>query len=254
MDAIKLAYDDMSWATKQSIPVLKQDVMEAIISEAHAVGLKAYVHAPLLKYAKEVLRAGADGLIHGIISEPVDSEFIDLMKKNRAVYVSTLSLYEACADIRAWTRRLSEFDERGTMKQMWTVWANPASARQFEAFYNGTAYTAVRMPIVRANLKQLFQAGIPIVSGTDTGFAGVVLGVSSVMEIVLHVEAGLPAQAALQAATINAAKMTGREKDLGTVEVGKLADLVVLDADPLANMSNLRKIAFVLKGGRKIGS
>ena len=74
------------------------------------------------------------------------------------------------------------------------------------------------------------------------------------MEVVLHVEAGLPPQAALQAATINAAKMTGREKDLGTIEAGKLADLIVLDADPLANKSNLRKISIVIKGGRKMGS
>lgn len=249
VDAIKIGYDDMSWATRQAIPVLKPDVMATIVSEAHTSGLKVYVHAPLLKYAKEALRAGADGLVHGIISEPVDAEFIELMKKNRAVYISTLSVFEACADIRAWTQRLSRFDERGTMKPMWTAWTNPAAARQFEAFYNGTDYTAKRMPILRANLKQLFQAGVPIVMGTDTGFPGVVLGVSSLMEVVLHVEVGLTPQAAIQAATINAAKMIGREKDLGTVEVGKLADLVVLDADPLADISNLRKIHRVVKGG-----
>jgi imidazolonepropionase-like amidohydrolase len=229
--------------------VLKPDVMAAIISESHAVGLKVYVHAPLLKYAKEVLRAGADGLVHGIISDPVDDEFIGLMKKNNAVYISTLALFEACADMRAWTQRLAEFDERGTMKAVWTVWSSPTAMRQFQAIYNGTSYVTKRLPIVRANLKQASQAGIPIVMGTDTGFPGVVLGVSSVMEVVLHVEAGLTPQSAIQTATINAAKMIGREKDLGTIEVGKLADLVVLDADPLANISNLKKIHRVVKGG-----
>lgn len=249
VDAIKIAYDDMSWATSQRIPLLKPDVMEAIIDEAHANGLKVYVHAPILKYAKEVLRAGADGLVHGIISEAVDEEFVGLMKKNRAVYISTLSLFEACADIRSWTQRLEEFDQAGTMRAMWTIWANPASAKQFETVYDQTAFVKTRMPILRANLKQVFDAGIPIVAGTDTGFPGVVIGVSSLMEIVLHVEAGLPPQAAIQAATINAARMTGREKDLGTVEAGKLADILVLDADPLIEMSNVRKISRVIKGG-----
>ena len=250
VDAVKIAYDDMSWAVRQGIPVLKPEVMAAIIAEAHATGLKAYVHAPILKYAKEALSAGADGLIHGIISEPVDDEFVALMRKNGAVYVSTLSLFEACADMRAWTRRLAAFDDRGAMKQVWTVWQDPSSIRQFEAIYSGTAYVGERMPVLRGNLKKVFDAGIPVVAGTDTGFPGVVLGVSSVMELVLHVEAGVPAQAALQAATLNAAKMVGREKELGTIEAGKLADLVVLDADPLADMANLRRIHRVIKGGR----
>jgi imidazolonepropionase-like amidohydrolase len=250
VDAVKIAYDDMSWAVKQGIPVLRPEVMAAIIAEAHANGLKAYVHAPILRYAKEALTAGADGLIHGIVSEPVDDEFIALMKKNGAVYVSTLALFEACADINAWTRRLAAFDDRGAMKQMWTVWENPASAPQFQAFYNGTGYVTSRMPVVRENLKKVFGAGIPIVTGTDTGFPGVVLGASSLMELVLHVEAGVPAPSTIQAATMNAAKMVGRDKELGTVEAGKLADLVVLDADPIADMANLRRIHRVIKGGK----
>jgi imidazolonepropionase-like amidohydrolase len=98
-------------------------------------------------------------------------------------------------------------------------------------------------------LKTVGDAGIPIAIGTDTGFPGVILGVSSLMEVVLHVEAGLTPQAALRAATSTAAAMIGREKDLGTVEPGKLADLVVLDADPLADVRNIRKIHRVVKGG-----
>jgi len=249
VDAIKIAYDDMSWVTRQKIPVLKQDVMAAIIAESHANGLKVYVHAPLLSYAKDVLRAGADGLVHGIISDPVDDEFIDLMKKNRAVYISTLSLYEACADMRAWTKRLVGFDQKGLMKSVWTLWENPASMRQFQAIYDGTDYVSKRLPVVRANLKRVSQEGISIVTGTDTGFSGVVLGASSLMELVLHVEAGLSPQTALRAATLNAAAMAGVEKEFGTVEAGKRSDLVVLEADPLADISNVRKIYRVIKGG-----
>jgi predicted amidohydrolase YtcJ len=103
------------------------------------------------------------------------------------------------------------------------------AVRQFHMIYNGTSYVSERMPVLRQNLKQLFAAGVPIVAGTDTGFPGVIAGVSSLMEPVLHVQAGLSPQAALQAATINAARMVNREKEMGTVEAGKLADLLLLD-------------------------
>jgi imidazolonepropionase-like amidohydrolase len=254
VDAVKIAYDDMTWAVRQPIPMLKPELMAAIIDEAHQQRLKVYVHAPLLRYAKEVLRAGADGLIHGIISDPVDDEFLGLMKKNNAVYVSTLTLFEACADMTAWTQRLSEFDDVGKARPVWQAWKNPAALRQFQALYNGTAYVTQRMPIVRDNLKKVSGSGIPIVLGTDTGFPGVVLGVSTPMEVVLHVEAGLRSQDALRAATINAATMIGREKDLGTIEAGKLADLLILDANPLAEISNIKKINRVIKGGAVVPS
>jgi hypothetical protein len=77
--AIKLVYDDMSWLRKKPLPMLKAEVMTALVDEEHTQGLKAYVHAPIMKFAKEVLRSGADGLVHGIISDPVDDEYIELM-------------------------------------------------------------------------------------------------------------------------------------------------------------------------------
>ena len=72
-------------------------IMAAIIDEAHAQGLQAFVHAPILEHAKEALRAGADVLLHGIISGPVDDEFLALMIGNDASYVSTLSMFQTSA-------------------------------------------------------------------------------------------------------------------------------------------------------------
>jgi imidazolonepropionase-like amidohydrolase len=250
VDAVKLAYDDLSWLTKQTVPPFKPEVMAAIIDEAHQQGLKVFVHAPMLKYAKEVLRAGADRLLHGIISDPVDDEFVALMKKNRAVYVSTLALFEDCADVVGWARRQAAFDERGAIaKTAYDTLTSPEALKQREGILNNAAYVKERLPILRANLKKLFEAGVPIVSGTDSGFWGVLSGVSSQIELVLHVEAGLKPIEALRAATINAAQMIGREKDLGSIETGKTADLVILDASPLADISNVRKIHRVIKGG-----
>jgi imidazolonepropionase-like amidohydrolase len=85
--------------------------------------------------------------------------------------------------------------------------------------------------------------------GTDTGVTGVLLGISSQMELVLLVEAGLTTTEALAAATINPARAMGRANEQGTVERGKLADLVILDADPLADIKNISKVHLVIKGG-----
>ena len=70
-----------------------------------------------MSYAKQALRAGVDGLVHGIISDPVDEEFIALMKKNQAIYMTTHSIFEAAGDIAAWARRGAAFDRRGLIAQ-----------------------------------------------------------------------------------------------------------------------------------------
>jgi imidazolonepropionase-like amidohydrolase len=246
VEAIKLGYDDNTWAMKTASPLMKTEIVAAVIAEAHQQGLKVFVHAPLLEQAKAVLRAGADGLMHGVIDRPVDDEFLSLMKKNRAVYVSTLALFENVGDTAAWARRQADEDERKLY---------PASVYEFlsspnvASFLNNASFTRERLSVLRANLKRVHSAGIPLVIGTDTGFPGVLLGVASHLEMLLHAEAGLKNDAIIRAATINAARMIGREKDLGAVEAGKFADLLILDANPLDDIRNLKRIHRVIKGG-----
>ncbi|HET9360887.1 MAG TPA: amidohydrolase family protein, partial [Vicinamibacterales bacterium] len=195
------------------------------------------------------LRAGADGLMHGIIDEPVDQEFLDLMKRNKAVYVATSSLYEDVADVASWARRQAAYDEAGRLSAIVNGFIAGPGAQQFEATFNNSALTKRLLPTQRANLKKVFDAGVPVVMGTDAGFLGILMGVSSQAELALMVEAGLTPDAALAAATINAARMLGREATFGTIETGKQADMIVLDADPLADIGNVRRIHRVIKGG-----
>src|SRR5678815_3755693 len=82
---------------------------------------------------------------------------------------------------------------------------------RFQTLLNNSASTKQHLPVLRANLKQVFDAGIPIVMGTDTGFFGVLLGVATPLEMELMVEAGLKPADVIRAATINAARMIGRE-------------------------------------------
>jgi imidazolonepropionase-like amidohydrolase len=103
-----------------------------------------------------------------------------------------------------------------------------------------------------SQVRGMHQAGVPFLAGTDTpGVPCVFPGFSLHDELALLVaEGGFTPLEALQAATRNPARYLGREKDLGTVEPGKLADLVLLDADPLADIHNTTKIAAVVANGR----
>jgi len=101
--------------------------------------------------------------------------------------------------------------------------------------------------VLRANLRRVYDAGIPVVAGSDS--SGAFVGLASQMELMLQVQAGLTPRESIQTATLNAAKMIGREKDLGSVERGKLADLLILDADPLADIRNIGRIHRIVKGG-----
>jgi imidazolonepropionase-like amidohydrolase len=251
VDAIKVQYDDVSWSMKQGFPTLKRDVLEATIKEAHQQNLKVFAHAPMLKHAKDALRLGLDGLMHGIIDEPIDQEFITLMKEKRASYVATMALFNDMADVNAFARRQAPSWDRAGLQppRLYEFFAGPGGVQSFAKIFNNLSFTREHLPVQKDNVKSVFDAGIPVVLGTDTGFQGVLIGVATQIELELLVEAGLTAGQALNAATINAARMIGREKDLGTIEAGKLADLVILDADPLQDIRNVTRIYRTMKGG-----
>jgi imidazolonepropionase-like amidohydrolase len=189
--------------------------------------------------------------MHGIIDEPIDQDFIALMKKNSAVYIPTLVMFEDVADVGATAKRQAPYwDQLGLQPPgVYQVFTSPQGVQIFQSLLSNTAFTKEHLPMLRANMVQAFNAGIPIVMGSDTGFFGVFLGVATQLEMELMVEGGLKPLDAIRSATMNAARMIGRDKDLGSVEAGKLADLLILDANPLENIGAVRRIHRVVKGG-----
>ena len=252
VDAIKMIVDSGASGGRPARVLLKPEIYAALIAEAHKVGLKAIVHVPALQDAKAVLRSGADGLIHAVFSERVDAEFLQLMKQNHAFYMSTSALEENMSGTAAWVVKLAEFDDRGRLPAAsYAMLRQPAVLAQIRTRLG--AQPAEMIEDVRWNLKAVHDAGIPVITGTDTGVPGVLLGVSSVMELALHVEAGLTPRETLRSATYEAQRMMGQEQKAGTVEVGKIADLVMLDANPLDDIRNVRRVNRVIRGGIVVG-
>jgi hypothetical protein len=104
-------------------------------------------------------------------------------------------------------------------------------------------------PIMAANLVRVQEAGVTIAAGSDAGNIGTLHGPALHRELELMVEAGLTPMQALVAATRGSAAVMGRSDELGTLEPGKLADMVLLEADPLADIRNTQRIHRVVKGG-----
>ena len=249
-DGVKLMYDDMRWATTRPFPVMERAIAAAIIDEAHQQGMIAVAHAPIQELAKQVLEDGVDCLLHGIISEPIDAEFIELMKRNDACYISTLTMFQTNAGYAEWADRLAAFDLEKRL--------DPNALAILQQAPNGTArldntdWTVARLPVLRLNLFTANSAGIPLMIGTDTGIPGVLPGIATQLEMVMHVEAGLTPEDVLKAATSNPALLFGREGQFGTLAPGAQADLLILDADPRRDIENIRRIRHVIRAGRVV--
>jgi imidazolonepropionase-like amidohydrolase len=245
---VKLMYDDMRWATTRPFAVMDRQIAIAIIDEAHRQGLMSFAHAPVLGLAKHLLEAGVDCLVHGIISEPVDAEFIDMMKRSNTCYISTLTMFQTNAGYGEWADRLVAFDINKRL--------NPAEMDIFHkvppgtARLDNTAWAVERLPVLRLNLFTVHGAGIPVLIGTDTGIPGVLPGISAQLELVMHQEAGLDPIDVLRAATTTAAEVFDRKGVFGTLRDGAQADLLVLDADPRTDVGNVRRIRHVIRAGR----
>ncbi|HVT60084.1 MAG TPA: amidohydrolase family protein [Thermoanaerobaculia bacterium] len=232
-------------------------LVQAAGEEARQRKLPLIVHATGLTEAKEALRAGARLLVHSVWDKPVDQEFLDLAIKNGALYCPTLTvghgylrLYES--DSRHQPPAVDDPNgcvDRDTLARVAETAAIGSTSRTAQQLTTLAARTAEREATAAANLLRVFRAGIPIAMGTDAGNPLTLHGPAVYAEMEAMEKAGLAPREVLVTATRGAAAAMGRLKDLGTVEKGKLADLLVVGADPTAAIANLRQIRYVVRGG-----
>jgi imidazolonepropionase-like amidohydrolase len=230
-------------------------IVEAVAKETHAHQLPLYVHALELETAKKALQAGADVLVHSVIDQELDPEFLDLAAEKKAILIPTLWVFNSYAAV--YTKQLK-------LMPIEYLKGNPQVISTFFDMYQltdeqlGQRQKKLQQemkpiepsPIVLKNLKLMQDKGITLALGTDAGNVGVLHGPAIYHDFQIMAQAGLTNQQILTAATYNAAKLVGRQKDLGSIEAGKLADLVVLNHDPLADIHNTAKIDMVIKDGK----
>ncbi|HSP13745.1 MAG TPA: amidohydrolase family protein [Thermoanaerobaculia bacterium] len=223
--------------------------------EAHKHNLPLIVHATGLAEAKAALRAGANLLVHSVEDLPVDQEFIDLAKKNGTILIPTLTVLDGYMRMfeGVVSRKAPAVDDpnhcidKATLARVAeTATVDPALVTRIEARRQRTErFTKV----TRANLKALVDAGIPIATGTDAGNPLTLHGPAIYAEMEAMQASGMSPASVIVSSTAIAARAMRLDKELGTVEKGKDADLVLVGADPAADVANLRKVRFVVRAG-----
>ena len=230
--------------------------------EARAAGLDLIVHATELRGAKAALRAGAVMLVHSVEDEPLDDEFLALIQTTHAIYAPTLlvgrNAVHAFASIILGTR--DPIDDPGRCVDSSTVAKTAAVAplRLLIKDFTGASTRVLRRlddldaqgEMMAANLRRVYAAGATIVVGTDAGNPLEFHGPSIFSELEAMQAAGLPAADVVVMATQNGARAMGRSKDFGTLEAGKLADLLILSEDPQKDVRAFRSVTHVMRGGK----
>jgi len=232
----------------------QEAIVKAAGDAAHAAGLKLAVHATELVVAKAAIRAGADLLVHSVFDQPVDAEFIELVTKNDVIYCPTLFVMMGYPLALSGMWQATPEELRGADPQILAAMDDlrempadriPERLQKFMA----EPPKVVPSQIGLDNLRRLAEAGVKIVMGTDAGNIGTLHGPSIHREMALMRQAGLTPLEILQSATTNAAETLRLEGQVGKIAEGQIADLVILDADPLADIANLAQVHRTIKNG-----
>ena len=249
-DIVKIWVDKMHG----TVPEMSSEMYKAVIEEAHAKELRVAAHEYALEDAKRLVADGVDVLAHSVRDQVVDDAFVEAMKAHGVWYISTFTVDESFfvyAERPAFMQ--SEFFKNAAGPQLMAKFDAPGYAEKV----NGDPQTAQHrkdFEIGQQNLKRLFDAGVRVGFGTDSGaLPGRIPGFAEHHELELMVRAGLTPMQAITAATGENAKLL-HLADRGTIAVGKRADLLIVDADPLADIRNTQKIFAVYHEGRSVAN
>jgi len=239
------------WVDKTA-PKMTPEIYKAVIDEAHEKHMRVAAHEYVLEDAKQLVADGADVLAHSVRDQVVDDAFVESMKQHQVWYVPTFTVDESFFVYAGHPEFMkSDFFQQAAGPKLLAKLDAPGYAEKVNQDPQ-TAQHKKDFSVGQQNLKRLFDAGVNVGFGTDSGaLPGRIPGFSEHRELELMVQAGLTPMQAITAATGENAKLL-HAADRGTIAVGKRADLVVLDGDPVADIRNTQKIFAVYHDGRNI--
>ena len=241
-------------------------VVKSAIDEAHKNNLKVAVHATERITAQIAVENGADFLVHNIEDEIVPDSFVKLLKSKKVILNPTLTVAgnyyktygqknhyntfelnnsnpEAIGSIQD-LKHLSGSSDSATVKRLKTRFNLPQM----------DVYISKKDSIRTINLKKLSDGGVTIAAGTDAGNIGTQHATSFISELDAMKKSGMSNWQVLQSATINPAKIFNKENISGSISTGKIADLVLLNSNPVENIEHLTEVNLVFKNGEAIDS
>ena len=204
----------------EQFATLGAEALNAAVGAAHKAGLKIAAHCLGFEGSRQAAEAGVDSIEHGTF---LDQDTIELMAQKGTYMVPTMSVYDALLRL------------------------GPEMGRSKEQMDD----TLYRKDQNQDSFRRAMKAGVKIAAGTDAGGAPNRHGFIA-REVELMVEAGMSPESALEATTREAANLLGIEDQIGTIEIGKQADMVLIDGDPHSDPAALRNVWAVLQAGRRV--
>ncbi len=245
-DILKLTLEERGWGARPLIPKLPLPLMERIIEYYNDHGIRATAHTPSELRARQAIFAGIDALSHPVIVGPITDEFAKLMGAKKIPMATTLTIGENYSRLAEYPEYLDQPLYQATLTEE-EITQLKTETRQAYQDRTWTWWMKLMTPIAQENLRKIHAAGGILALGTDQ-----TIGPAAHREMELLAAAGIPAPDIIRIATLNAAKFLGMEEKLGSIEEGKLADLVLLNANPLEDIDNAKNIDMVIKNGRII--
>jgi imidazolonepropionase-like amidohydrolase len=248
-DIVKIWVDSLG-GTK---PSMSPEIYRAVIQQAHKHHLRVAAHVYYLADAKSLVNDGVDVLAHSVRDKPVDEELISAIKRRGVWYIPTLTVDESFY-IYAQHPGFMEinFFKEAISPVLLTMLTSDAYSKKVNEDPK-TAQHKADFAMDQQNLKTLYDAGVLIGFGTDSGAMPTrIPGFSEHRELEDMVQAGLTPMQAIVCATSSNATLLGIEATRGTLRPGKRADLIVLAANPLDDITNTRSIVTIFHDGRTV--
>ncbi len=248
-DFVKIWVDNLH-GTK---PSMDPAIYRAVIEEAHHDKLHVAAHIYYLADAKAVVADGVNVLAHSVRDQLVDQELIAAMKQRGVFYVPTFTVDSSpfiFVEHPEWKN--DPFLQKAVSPELLNILVGPDAQKKMESDPS-VAQKRRDYANDQKNLMLLYNAGVKVGFGTDSGAVpSRVPGFAEHQELAMMVQAGLTPMQAIQCATRTNAELLGIAEKTGTVTVGKEADLIVLDGNPLDDIHNTQKIAAIWHSGREV--
>ena len=243
-DMLKLTLEEEGWGSRPMITLMPTDLLEKIVRYYNQHGIRTTVHVSSELRSLEAIYAGSDTLAHPVIQGPVSDSFVKLMGAKKTPFASTLTIGENYSRLAEHPEYLDEplyvasfsAQEREHLK-------TEVRAEYQKSFW--TWWMKSMTPIAMQNVRKVDAAGGTVASGTDQSS-----GPALQHELELLSTAGIAPLKVIQIATHNSAVFLGKADQMGSIDTGQLADLVLLSKDPTADINNAKSIVFVMKDGQ----
>ena len=245
-DILKLTFEERGWGAREMIPILPVELMQKIIHYYNDRGIRTTVHTSSEYRARQAIFAGVDTLAHPIIQGPVTEDFAKLMGAKKIPMVTTLTIGENYSRLAEHPEYLDQPLYQATVPAEEIEMLKTERRQEYQE-RKWTWWMKIMTTIAQENLRMINEAGGVLVAGTDQSS-----GPALHRELELMADAGIPASEIIRIATLNGAIFLGKERELGSIEEGKIADMVLLAADPTEDINNAKEIVEVIKGGALI--